>query len=95
MRANDSSAATRTALAKRLRKVRQDIYGEAGSQALADALEIPLETWMNYEAGVVIPGVVLLKLQVLTSTTPSWLLTGLGEQYYHASRTFEGRFMMN
>ena len=79
----------------RLREVRQDIYGEAGSQALANALEIPLETWMNYEAGVVMPGEVLLKFQVLTSVTPSWLLIGEGEKYQCARRTFEARDMTN
>ena len=40
----------RAGLAQRLREIREDLYGEYGSQFLADALEIPLQTWLNYES---------------------------------------------
>ena len=71
----------RAGLAQRLREIRADLYGEYGSQFLADALEIPLQTWLNYESGVVMPAVIVLQLIVMASVNPYWLLTGQGEMY--------------
>jgi hypothetical protein len=45
-------------LALRLRKIRED-YGEYGAQSLADALEIQVKTWLNYESGVTMPAQVV------------------------------------
>jgi len=70
-----------TGLAERIREVREDYYGESGAQFLADALGIPLETWTNYERGVTIPAVAILKLIDLTLASPYWLLTGKGSKY--------------
>jgi hypothetical protein len=68
-------------LAARLREVRQDFYGEHGVQFMADALGIPLRTWLHYESGVTVPGLVLLRLIVMAGVSPNWLLTGTGEKY--------------
>jgi hypothetical protein len=74
-------APERGSLAERLREVRELQYGEDGSQFMADALEIPLGTWLNYEFGVKAPAEIVLRLQVLTSVSARWLLTGEGEKY--------------
>jgi hypothetical protein len=68
-------------LADRVREVREDFYGEHGAQFLADALGLPLRTWMNYERDVVIPAEVILKLIKTTGVSPCWLLTGRGPKY--------------
>ena len=70
-----------TGLASRLRDVREDLYGEFGAQFLADALELPLQTWLNYEAGVVVPGHVKLRVQVVTRVTARWPANGEGKKY--------------
>ena len=68
-------------LAQRLREVREDMYGEYGGEFLADALEVPLQSWLNYESGVMVPADVILKLIVLARINPDWLLTGQGDMY--------------
>lgn len=68
-------------LAHRVREVREDLYGEHGAQFLADALGLPVRTWANYERGVTIPAVCILKLIDETGVSPRWLLTGLGPKY--------------
>jgi hypothetical protein len=68
-------------LAERLREVREDMYGQHGAQFLADALNLPLQTWLNYESGVTIPAYVVLQLIELLRVDPHWLLTGRGEKY--------------
>ena len=73
-------------LSERLREVREDLYGEDGSHFLADALEIPVQTWSNYESGVKVPAEIVLELQVLASVSAGWLLTGEGEKYNPGSR---------
>jgi hypothetical protein len=75
----------RAGLAQRLREIREDLYGEYGSQFLADALEIPLQTWLNYESGVVMPADIVLQLLVTARVNPYWLLTGQGEMYAQRS----------
>ena len=39
-------------LARRLREVRVDRFGEEGVDVLAGLLGIPPRTWLNYEAGI-------------------------------------------
>ncbi len=68
-------------LARRVREIREDFYGEPGAQFLADALGLPLGTWANYERGVTIPAVVILRLIVATGVRPHWLLTGRGPKF--------------
>ena len=69
------------ALASRLREIRLELYGEHGAPLLAKALEIPVGTWANYESGITIPGLVLLRFVAATSVESSWLLTGEGRKY--------------
>jgi hypothetical protein len=69
----------RKALAKRIREVREERFGE-DIDALADQLEIPVGTWMNYEDGVVIPAEILLGFIEITRVHPHWLLTGKGDK---------------
>ena len=58
--------------ADRFREIREDLYGEHGGQFLADALEIPLRTWLGYESGVTTPADVVLKLIMLArASTPT------------------------
>jgi hypothetical protein len=73
-------------LEERIREVRDDFYGNHGTQFLADALGVPRDTWMNYERGVTIPGIVVLKLIDATGANPRWLLTGKGPKYLDALR---------
>ncbi len=67
------------ALAKRIREVRTDLYGENGLEDLARALGIPAQTWLNYECGVTMPAVLMLKFIEVTGTNPHWLHTGEGD----------------
>jgi hypothetical protein len=71
----------RTGIARRIREVREDLYGPHGAQFLADALELPLASWVNYERGVTIPAGVILQLVVATGVSPRWLLDGRGPKY--------------
>ena len=68
-------------LARRLRMLRLELYGAHGIPALAEALGIPDETWLNYESGVALPATTLLVLIEQTGVSPHWLLTGKGERY--------------
>jgi hypothetical protein len=68
-------------LAQRVREIREDLYGPHGARSLADALELPPETWANYERGVIIPAQVILVFIEITGADPHWLLTGQGERY--------------
>jgi transcriptional regulator with XRE-family HTH domain len=74
------------ALAHRLREVRLDLYGNDGGPLLADALGVPARTWANYESGVTIPGLVLLRFIDATDVEPHWLLTGEGRRDPTGSR---------
>jgi hypothetical protein len=76
-------------LAERVREIREELYGEHGGQSLADSLEVPLRTWLNYESGVTMPAYVVLQLIVVVGVNPCWLLTGQGEMYDHRSRQYK------
>lgn len=69
------------ALARRLLEVRCDLYGEHGGPMLAEALNLPFRTWLNYEMGVIMPAHVLLDFIEVTGVDPHWLRTGEGERY--------------
>lgn len=73
------------ALAARLRKVRDDLFGEDGEWAMAEALSVPASAWRRYEAGARLPGVVLLVFLEFTGADPRWLLTGEGGPYLEAN----------
>ena len=68
-------------LAQRVYEIRLERYGEQGGQTLARAMDLPLRTWMNYEAGVTIPALVILQFIQLTGVSPEWLLSGQCGKY--------------
>jgi hypothetical protein len=68
-------------LAGRLREIRVDLRGEAGAQTMADTVGVPLRTWVGYESGVTIPGLILLRFIEITRANPRWLLTGEGSKF--------------
>ena len=72
-----------TGIAERLRDVRICWYGEHGAQFFADAIGIPLRTWLNYESGITVPGDIMLGVVVMTRVNPEWLLSGRGEKFDH------------
>jgi len=63
-----------------------DLYGEHGAQFFADALQIPLRTWVNYESGVLVPADIVLRVIAVAQVNPYWLLTGQGEKYDYRCR---------
>ena len=68
-------------LARRIREIRQELFGEHGGPLLAEALQIPFRTWLNYENGYTIPAPSILRFIELTKANPHWLLTGRGEKF--------------
>jgi hypothetical protein len=68
-------------VARRLRTVRLEIYGEHGLPLLAEALDIPARNWARYESGESMPGVVLLRFIDIARVEPQWLLSGQGQRY--------------
>jgi hypothetical protein len=80
-----------TRLAARIREVRRELYGERGAPMLAEDLELPTRTWLNYESGVVIPAPVILRFIDVTGANPRWLLTGQGAAMQQPPATRTGR----
>jgi hypothetical protein len=72
--------ARNAALADRIREIRLDLYREDGLESLARTMEVPVQTWRNYERGITMPAHVLLEFVVLTRVDPVWLLTGEGDR---------------
>ncbi len=71
----------KASISKRLREVRQELFGEHGGPELARRLDLPARTWYNYETGVTVPAEVLLSFIDQTGANPVWLLSGEGERY--------------
>jgi hypothetical protein len=69
------------ALASRLREIRSEKYGEHGGPLIAEAMGLPARTWANYESGVSIHGLALLRFIDVSGVEPHWLLSGRGEKY--------------
>src|SRR4051812_36508995 len=67
-------------LAGRIREIRRDRFGD-DVVLLADALDLSPRTWLNYEAGVVLPPETLLRFMSLTGISPGWLATGRGLRF--------------
>jgi hypothetical protein len=65
----------------RVREIRLDIFGDRGLANLAQAMNIPAKTWENFENGVAMPALILLRFIELTGVEPHWLLTGDGNRY--------------
>ncbi len=92
MKSDNSYRQMRPELAARLREIREDLYGEHGAQFLADALDVRVETWRNYEIGVTVPAYVVLKLIDIARVNPHWLLTGQGDPHdYRRCHRISGR----
>jgi hypothetical protein len=81
MKSDGSNRRKRPELAARLREIRVDLYGEHGAQLLADALQVRVDTWRNYERGLTMPAHVVLKLIDIARVNPHWLLTGRGDPH--------------
>jgi hypothetical protein len=77
-----------SALAARLAHLRIEVFGTEGRPEMAKRLGIPCQTWNNYEAGVIVPGVIILMLIELTSVEPRWLLNGAGPMFQRGRNGF-------
>ena len=71
----------KASLSRRLREIRQELFGEHGGPELARRLDLPARTWYNYETGVTVPAEILLSFIEQTGANPIWLLTGEGSKY--------------
>ncbi len=71
----------KASLSRRLREIRQELFGEHGGPELARRLGLPARTWYNYETGVTVPAEVLLAFIDQTGASPTWLLNGEGAKY--------------
>lgn len=71
----------KASLSRRLREIRQELFGDHGGPELARRLGLPARTWYNYETGVTVPAEVLLGFIEQTGANPNWLLTGDGSKY--------------
>lgn len=74
----------KASLSRRLREIRQELFGEHGGPELARRLNLPARTWYNYETGVTVPAEVLLSFIDQTGANPVWLLSGEGPKYRRA-----------
>jgi hypothetical protein len=73
--------AIKSDLARRVREIREDLFGLHGGPMLAESMQIPFRTWHNYETGSTIPALTLLRFIELTDANSHWLLTGEGEKF--------------
>jgi transcriptional regulator with XRE-family HTH domain len=78
-------------LGNRIRKVRLELLGGDSMNEIAKRLEIHPQTWENYEKGVTIPALVILRFLALTRVNPDWLLTGEGSLYSDLSNLQENQ----
>lgn len=75
------------AISRRVREVREDLYGEHGGPLLAGKLGMSWRRWSRYESGRhTIPATVILKFITTTETCPEWLLSGTGPKYIPCHR---------
>jgi hypothetical protein len=72
----------KASLSRRLREIRQELFGEHGGPELARRLGLPARTWYNYETGVTVPAEVLLGFIEQTGASPNWLFSGEGPKYH-------------
>jgi SOS-response transcriptional repressor LexA len=71
----------KASLSRRLREIRQELFGDHGGPELARRLSLPARTWYNYETGVTVPAEVLLGFIEQTGANPMYLITGEGPRY--------------
>ncbi len=74
-------ANVKASLSRRLREIRQEIFGEHGGPEVARRLGLPARLWYNYETGVTVPAEVLLEFIRQTGANPEWLLSGEGPRF--------------
>ncbi len=77
----------RLAIARRLREIRFDLYGEHGAPILARELNVSAPVFQRYENGEMIPGEDLLRILEVTGVNSRWLLTGQGPRFDDRSAT--------
>jgi SOS-response transcriptional repressor LexA len=75
----------KASLSRRLREIRQELFGDHGGPELARRLNLPARTWYNYETGVTVPAEVLLGFIEQTSANPMYLISGEGPKYRRAA----------
>ncbi len=73
-------------LAGRVRQIRLELFGENGGPLLSEALGLSYRTWMNYEGGVIIPALVILRFIEVCGANPRWLLRGEGQPFLDRDR---------
>jgi transcriptional regulator with XRE-family HTH domain len=71
----------KASLSRRLREIRQELFGDHGGPELARRLNLPARTWYNYETGVTVPAEVLLQFIEQTGANPLYLISGAGPKY--------------
>lgn len=59
--------------ADRLQRMRREFYGEDLAR-VAQEVGVPVRTWENYEAGVVMPAIVMLRFLDATQASPRALM---------------------
>jgi hypothetical protein len=75
----------KASLSRRLREIRQELFGDHGGPELARRLSLPARTWYNYETGVTVPAEVLLAFIEQTGANPAYLISGEGPRYSQAA----------
>jgi len=75
----------KASLSRRLREIRQELFGDHGGPELARRLNLPARTWYNYETGVTVPAEVLLSFIEQTGANPLYLVSGEGTKYRRSS----------
>ncbi len=76
----------RAGMSRRLREIREEMFGKDDVVPLAEALHVPCGTWKNYEAGERIPAAVLLRFIDTSGASALWLLTGKGHRFLDRAR---------
>jgi hypothetical protein len=74
-------------LSRRLREIREELFGEEGVPLLAEALHLSTLAWRNYEAGANIPARVLLRFLDISGASFLWLLRGEGGRFLDRHRS--------
>jgi hypothetical protein len=71
----------KASLSRRLREIREELFGEHGGPELARRLNLSARVWYNYETGVTVPAEVVLGFIEQTGANPIYLFTGEGPRF--------------
>jgi hypothetical protein len=77
----------RADIARRIREIRQELFGDRGGPELARRLNLPARTWYSYETGVTVPAEVLLGFLEQTGANPGWVLAGREPKYRRSDQS--------